>query len=421
MKVLIITYYWPPAGGSGVQRWLKFAKYLPEFGIEPIIYTADANYEAIDESLLKEVPAGVKVLKQPIIEPNTFMKKKGVATARVNDKPSLIQRIMQYIRGNYFIPDARLFWIRPSVRYLSKYLKDNQVDVVISTGPPHSMHLIAMELKRRLGIKWVADFRDPMADLFYNSDLMLSQKALQTLSKLEKQIVENASLTTVVNGFIYNKFKNYSASIALITNGFDDEVLSDKNVDLDDKFTLSHIGLFPHQSNPIVLWEVLRELVKENEKFASDLEIKLIGNIAEEVILTINTNGLDGNLNRLEYMPHKQAITCLQKSQMLLLVVPNVDKGYGIIPGKVFEYIASNRPILGFGVKDGETAKIVEETNTGSFFEFDQDNVVLKEYILKKYNEYLTTGLNVVSTDVSKYHRKHLTSVLSQQLKSLSE
>ena len=160
MKVLILIYYWPPAGGSGVQRWLKFVKYLQDFDIEPIVYCPDnPNYEVVDDSLVCEIPKDITILKQPIFEPNTFFKKKKVATARVSSNPSLIQRTMQYIRGNYFIPDARKYWIKPSVKFLTEYLKNNKVDAIISTGPPHSLHLIAMQLKQKTGVKWIADFR----------------------------------------------------------------------------------------------------------------------------------------------------------------------------------------------------------------------------------------------------------------------
>ena len=208
MKVLIITYYWPPAGGSGVQRWLKFVKYLQDFGIEPIVYTVDnPNYEVVDTSLIDEIPDTITILKQPIFEPNNFLKKKKVATANVSSNPSFIQKTLQYIRGNYFIPDARKFWVKPSVKYLTSYLKNNPVDVVITTGPPHSMHLIGMRLKQKLGVKWLADFRDPMSNLFYNNDLLLTTTSKAKLNQLEKEILSKADVVVTVSKHLQKEFQ----------------------------------------------------------------------------------------------------------------------------------------------------------------------------------------------------------------------
>ena len=244
MKVLIITYYWPNAGGSGVQRWLKFVKYLQDFGVEPIVYTVDnANYEVVDDSLLNEVPEGITVLKQPIFEPNNFIKSKKASAARVSSKPSIIQRAMQYVRGNFFIPDARKFWVKPSVKYLTTYLKNNPIDVVITTGPPHSMHLIGMKLKQQIGVKWIADFRDPMSNLFYNKELLLTEKSKEKLQQLEKQILTSADNVITVSNHIAQEFKESGVGVEVISNGYDDEVLVSKNLLLDTKFTLSHIGI----------------------------------------------------------------------------------------------------------------------------------------------------------------------------------
>ena len=173
MKVLIVTYYWPPSGGSGVQRWLKFVKYLQEFGVEPIVYTvSNPKYAIMDASLANEIPKNVTILKQPICEPNSllniFKKNKVKESAGfLNPNPSLLGKLLQYIRANYFIPDARKFWVKPSVTFLSKFLEHNPVDAIITTGPPHSLHLIGLELKKKFDINWISDFRDPWTDIDY--------------------------------------------------------------------------------------------------------------------------------------------------------------------------------------------------------------------------------------------------------------
>ncbi len=419
MKVLIITYYWPNAGGSGVQRWLKFVKYLQGFGIEPIVYTVDnANYEVVDESLLNEIPEGITVLKQSIFEPNNFIKNKNVSTARVSSKPSFIQRTMQYIRGNYFIPDARKYWVKPSVKYLTTYLKENNVDAIITTGPPHSMHLIGMKLKQKIGVKWIADFRDPMSNLFYNSDLLLTNKSKKKLQQLEKEILTTADKVITVSNHIAMEFEKNGVGVAVISNGYDDEVLESKNVSLDAKFTLSHIGLLPTQSNPKILWKVLQELVSENQIFASDLEIHLVGNVSEKVLSSISESRLQKYLKLTKYVSHSRAIALQKQSQVLLLFIPQVDGAKGIVTGKIFEYLVSNRPILAIAPIDGDVTKIISDTKTGTVIGFD-DEIQLKSTILELYKQYKEGELKVKPENIDKFHRKNLTQKLSEIIKVL--
>ena len=417
--MLIITYYWPAAGGSGVQRWLKFVKYLQDFGIEPIVYTVDnANYEVVDDSLENEIPKGITVLKQPIFEPNNFIKNKKVATARVSSKPSFIQKTLQYIRGNFFIPDARKYWVKPSVNYLKTYLKENPVDVVITTGPPHSMHLIGMKLKQQIGIKWIADFRDPMSNLFYNNELLLTDKSKNKLQKLEKEILTTADKVITVSNQIAEEFKKSGVGVEVISNGYDDEVLVGENVVLDTKFTLSHIGLLPTQSNPKVIWRVLQELVVENESFASDLQVNLVGNVSGKVLEDVSKFGLDKYLNLTKYVPHTKAIALQKQSQVLLLLIPQFVGAKGIVTGKIFEYIVSNRPILAIAPTDGDVSTIISDTKTGTVICFE-DIVQLKTTIIELYKEFKEGNLKVEPKNIEKYHRKKLTEKLAQIITNL--
>lgn len=419
MKVLIITYYWPPAGGSGVQRWLKFAKYLQDFDIEPIVYTVDnPNYDVVDTSLENEIPDSITVLKQPIFEPNNFIKKKKVATANVSSNPSFIQKSLQYIRGNYFIPDARKFWVKPSVKYLTSYLKSNPVDVVITTGPPHSIHLIGMRLKQKLGVKWLADFRDPMSNLFYNKDLLLTTKSKIKLNQLEKEILSKADVVVTVSNHLQKEFQKYRTKVEVITNGYDNEVLIEQTYSLDKKFTLSHIGLLPTQSNPIVLWQVLKEILSENEEFAQDLQLNFIGNSSKQIIDSLKDFDLLNHASIIDYVAHSEAIQLQKKSQVLLLLIPQVKGSEGIITGKVFEYITSNRPILALVPKGSDLIEIIEGTNTGSVLEFN-DKIKLKTTILELYKKYKEGDLSVDAINIEQYHRKNLTKKLAQILTKL--
>ncbi len=418
MKVLIITYYWPPAGGSGVQRWLKFVKYLQDFGIAPVVYTVEnANYEVEDVTLVNEIPKGITILKQPILEPNRFLKTDKVATSTVTNNPSFIQKTMQYIRGNYFIPDARKFWIKPSVNYLTKYLKEHPVDCIISTGPPHSMHLIAMQLKKQLGVKWIADFRDPMANLFYNETLNLSLKTQQKIKKLETTILKTADRVITVSNAIATEFQKYNVHVDVITNGYDDEVLQTNQSPLDTKFSLTHIGLIPTQSDPKILWNVLQEIILEHPYFANDLQIHLVGNVSETTLKNIESTGLNNYLKLTPYIAHKKAVTLQKQAQVLLLLVPQVKNAAGIVTGKIFEYLVSNRPILAIAPSKGDAAVILKNTNTGVAIDFN-DAITLKKTILKYYQSYKEDTLTVKLMDVEKFHRKTLTKQLSKIIKA---
>lgn len=421
MKVLIITYYWPPAGGSGVQRWLKFVKYLQDFGIEPIVYTVDnPNYALTDEFLQKEVPDNIQVIKQPIFEPNTifsFFKKKNKKTSAgfLAQKPGVINKIMHYVRANYFIPDARKFWIKPSVNYLSTYLKKNPVSAIITTGPPHSLHIIGYQLRKQLNVKWLADFRDPWTDIDYFHHLPLSKKAKEKHFKLEKTVLETADITMVVGETMKRNYQKYTDNIHVITNGFDTQMSTDESTTLDTKFTLTHIGLMNADRNPTILWKVLDQLCKEIKGFSDDLEVVLVGSIAEEV-----NNELNGynniSVDRVGYLPHKEVQFYQRKSQVLLLSVNNVPSAKGIITGKIFEYLQAKRPILAIGPTDGDLAAILNKTQSGVIVNFDDiDN--LKVNIQKLYEQYKNNTLTTQSVNISSYHRKKLTEQLANIIK----
>ena len=233
-KVLIITYYWPPSGGAGVQRWLKFVKYLREFGWEPVVYTPEnPEAPAIDMSLEKDIPENLTVIKTKIWEPYSVYKKLvGIKPEEKikagflseNKKPSLIENISVKIRGNFFIPDARKFWIKPSIKFLTKYLKDNPVDAIVSTGPPHSMHMIALGLKKKLNIPWLADFRDPWTNIDFYEELNLSASADKKHHQMEKSVLENADTVSVISRTMAVDFKRlYNRHYEVITNGFDED------------------------------------------------------------------------------------------------------------------------------------------------------------------------------------------------------
>src|SRR5690606_1765034 len=268
MKVLIITYYWPPAGGPGVQRWLKFVKYLPDFGIEPVVYIPEnPTYPLIDKGLLKEVDPNTTIIKQRIIEPYSWAaalskgNTKKISSGIIPNKKrqSVIQKAMLWVRGNLFIPDARVLWVKPSAKYLAKYIKENGIETVITTGPPHSLHLIGLNLKKELGINWIADFRDPWTTIGYHKELKLSRKSAIQHRQMEREVLNTANKVIVTSPTTKAEFSHLTKKpVTVITNGYDVEKVMKEP--LDEKFTLAHIGSFLSERNPRILWKALKEL-----------------------------------------------------------------------------------------------------------------------------------------------------------------
>lgn len=423
-RVLIITYYWPPSGGSGVQRWLKMSKYLPEYGWQPVVYTAEgAEYPVEDPSLEKDVRPEVEVIRRPITEPYSFYKKflgmkkeQKVKAGFIDDtghKQGWKERLSIWIRGNFFIPDARCWWVKPSVKYLKSYLKEHPVDAIISTGPPHSMHLIAMQLKEALGIPWIADFRDPWTEIDYYSKLRLTRWADRKHHRLEHEVLTKADKVVTVSPNWACRLEALGAPKAdVVYNGFDESDLGQTgDAFVSDKFTLTYLGVLFKVRNPECLWLALGELVAEDSRFAEKLQVKLIGQVDKEVTQTITRNGLKDHVVLSPYIPHNQVADALHQSSVLLLPLMSNDESdtLGLIPAKVFEYMASGRPILCIGPTNGDTAKILDETQAGVTIGFE-DKEKMKETIKSLYLKHQGNGLPDNDTvSIGKYSRRALT------------
>lgn len=420
MKVLIVTYYWPPSGGSGVQRWLKFVKYLQDFGVEPVVFTVDnPKYPILDTSLANEIPKNITILKQPIWEPNnilSFFKKNNAQQSAgfLNPNPTFFGKIMQYIRANYFIPDARKFWIQPSVKYLKKYLSEHKIDAIITSGPPHSLHLIGLELKKELNIKWISDFRDPWTEIDYFEQLPLTKKSIQLHQKLEQEVIENSDAVLVIGKTMKENFDKFSKNIYVVTNGFDNDSTATLT-ELDKKFTITHVGLMNADRNPILFWKAILEICKENADFATDYQVQFVGKIALEVRNSLEEYQIK-NILDIGYVSHQEVTMYQQKTQVLLLSVNNVKSAKGIITGKIFEYLQAKRPILAIGPINGDLAEILQETNSGKIVDFnDVEN--LKKEILQMYSSFRSGKLESNSTNIEQYHRRNLTQKLAEIIK----
>ncbi|MEM7038415.1 MAG: glycosyltransferase, partial [Bacteroidota bacterium] len=341
-KVLIITYYWPPSGGSGVQRWLKCVRYLRDYGWEPIVFTVEnGEYPVLDESLEKEVPEGVQVIRRPIWEPYQLYKrftgqkpKKRVVSGFIKDKkPSFTKRVSMWIRGNMFIPDARKFWIKPASRYLKSWLKENPVDVIVSTGPPHSMHLIAHRVTRKLNIPWLADFRDPWTGIPYYKDLKLTGWADRKHHRQEKMITVDADRFVVVGNHMKKEFEAIGGrEVDVITNGYDEADLRPQLKSARDKdFTIVHIGFLAETQNHESLWQALGELAGEDDVFREKLRIRMIGKTDIGVEMYMKEYGIHDRAEFIDYVPHTEAIENQGRAQVLLLTINNVENAKEVL------------------------------------------------------------------------------------------
>jgi len=421
-KVLVITYYWPPSGGAGVQRWLKFVKYLPNYNYKPVIYTVEnGEYPVLDSSLSKDVSSKIKILKSKIWEPYSLYKiftgrkkKEKINSSFLTQKKrnKFLQNISIWIRGNLFIPDARRFWIKPSINYLTNFLINNPVDIIISSGPPHSTHLIAMELQKRFQIKWLADFRDPWTNIDFYKDLKLTEWADNKHKALERAVLKNTDMVLTIGNQLKKELLALgSKEVEVVENGYDPEDFPiNSSLELDTDFTIAHIGTFSPSRNHEILWKVLKKICNENEAFDNKLKIKLIGNIDFSVLKSISNFGLENHLKKLGYISHNDVINEQKKSRVLLLMVNNTPNSRGIITGKVFEYMASNRPILVIGPEDGDLANIIRQTNTGFVTGFDNE-IKLEESILKLFK-----NKENFDSNLKMYSRENLTKKLSSIL-----
>ncbi|MCW5520512.1 glycosyltransferase family 4 protein [Aureitalea sp. L0-47] len=423
-RVLIITYYWPPAGGPGVQRWLYFAKYLKDFGVEPVVYVPEnPTYPIVDDAMTDKTP-DVEVVKRPIREPYKmakFLSKKRtqqISRGIISEKdPSSLEKMMLFVRGNYFIPDARVGWVKPSVVFLRNFLTERSFDVIITTGPPHSMHLIGLELKKILDIPWVADFRDPWTTIHYHKSMRLTKASEAKHKKLEADVLNSADHIVVTSKTTKKEFSEITKKpISVITNGY--EITESITSELDNEFTLAHIGSLLSDRNPETLWKVLKEVTEEDTDFRKELRISLTGVVGEEVLQSIREHGLEQNLIVNGYVSHAEAKRLQHSAQVLLLLEMDKEETRAIIPGKLFEYLAAGRPILSIGPEGSDISDILSETESGAFFTPSEASD-LKEQILRYYSEYKSGAFHTQPKNINKYSRRELTRVLSDLIKSL--
>jgi glycosyltransferase involved in cell wall biosynthesis len=431
-KVLIITYYWPPSGGAGVQRMLKLVKYIRESGWEPIVFTADdADYPVHDNSLENDIPNGVTIWKNKIWEPYDLYKKfigvkknQKVYSGFMSEKKkiSTTQKLSIWIRGNLFIPDARMFWIKPSIKYLSNKLNHEKIDAVISSGPPHSCHMIALGIKKKFNLPWLADFRDPWTNIDFYDQLGLTSFADLKHKRLEKEVLKNADAIDTVSWNWASDFEKICGKkINVITNGFDEEdfIIPESSIARTNEFIISHIGSMNRDRNHPLFWKAIKELIDRDSLFESKIRIQLIGKNDASVEEQIEINQLEKYIKRIEYLPHNEINRYQLDSSILYLPLNNTPNVEGIIPGKLFEYLASRKPILLIGSITGDSSRIIKEANAGYTIDFN-DFEGIKKSIKKVYDEWNNeSNYSTNNIDIQKFSRREIAKKFASVLDSL--
>ena len=429
-RVLVIAYYWPPSGGSGVQRWVKFCKYLPQEGWQPVVFAPEnADYPSLDPSLEADLPKDLEVLRGRIWEPYAAYRKllggKNASTQVTeisSGKKTWKQRLSLWIRANLFVPDPRVGWVKPSVKTLKAYLAEHPVDVIVTTGPPHSVHLIGLQLHKALGTPWIPDFRDPWSRMYYLKYLPMTEKTWNKLRRQEQTVLDSCSTVLTCTPLVQEEFQAQTHTpVACITNGFDEADFAERLLPRwDGHFNITHTGLFAADGNPLALWKVLGILAASEPGFREDLRIRLVGKVDKEVLESIKAAGLSANVVALGPQNHATAILEQRAATVLLLPMRNDAQYRPILPGKLFEYLAARRPILGIGQEDGAMARVLFSAKAGITADWE-DTAPMRAFLANAWRQHCEGGVPATNGDISPYTRRNLTHSLAQLLSQVSE
>lgn len=434
-KVLIITYYWPPASGPGVQRILKFTKYLPEFGWQPIVLTpAKGEFPATDVSLIDDIPETCRVVKTPSFEPNLFYKKfvglkpdENIPLAVLAEKKlSPKKRLAHWIRLNFFIPDAKIGWYPFAVHAGKKIIKQMQPHLILSSSPPPTVQIIAKALAQWSGLKWIADFRDPWTDIFYYQNHAKMAFAERLDKHLENRVLKQADRVLAVspsNVRQLNK-KNQDDKFHVLYNGYDAEDLciaptSDKN----SAFTLVFVGNLKATHNCDALWQVLSECVQQNSDFKQHFQLRFLGLTHPFVQQRLERYHLMEFTEMAGFQPHAVAVQAMKDAAALLFIIPNAPNNNGILTGKIFEYLASGTPLLSIGPPNGDAAKLLNDCGAGQMIS-PQNAAHMQERILGLFEKWQTDSLGDEQpemTAVQQFERKTLVKQLANIMNTLME
>lgn len=420
-KVLIITYYWPPGGGAGVQRWLKFSSYLPEYGWEPVILTVDpefALYPVSDKSLENEVPVNIKVYKTPATDYYRFFyrDKKGVPSAGFANKKddSAVGKISRFIRGNLFIPDPRIGWNKFAVKKACEIIKEEKINLVITTSPPHSTQITGLKLKKKFPeLVWIADLRDPWTDIYYYKLFYPTPVAKKIDLCLEKKVLRTADRIITVSPSLKTLFarKVPCARIEVITNGFDTSDFIDFKPDIPERLTITYTGTMS-EAYPV---EGLLKVLQKMKDSGTDFLLRFVGTVNEKLKKSIIQKAGEKNTEFISHVSHPEAIKFMAASSALLLVIPDYRHNRLIITGKLFEYIAAGKPVLCIGPADGDAAEIIRSCRAGVTAGYN-DAGTIEEFL----NNLPALQEQIDRDSARQYSRSNLTKQIASVLDSYS-
>jgi glycosyltransferase involved in cell wall biosynthesis len=415
-KVLVITYYWPPSGGSGVQRWLKFVKYFRDFGVEPIVLTVDpdfATYPNYDFTLVDEIPEGIEIYK-------TIAKSPFALYSRVSQKEvpkvgfageknvGMLEKLLRFVRGNFFIPDARIGWNRFALEKAREILQANDIECVITTSPPHSTQLIGLALKNEFNVKWIADLRDPWTEIYYNKELYRTAFAKKKDYRLEQACLKKADKIVVVSQDIKRHFganrTEILAKISVIPNGFDAaDFLELNHKEIPESKVIRYIGNLGEQYPTSGFLQAFAQLLQKDAEW----KLEFIGNCHQGVKQKVAQLGLSNSVEFISYVDHKLAVQYMQTASLLLMIIPEIENNNGILTGKLFEYLATGKPILNIGPKDGDAATILSE-NAVSITLDSNESEKMVEFILNSQDK------SESITRSEKFSRRNLTKEMAE-------
>ncbi|MEP7197886.1 MAG: glycosyl transferase family 1 [Saprospiraceae bacterium] len=423
-RVLIITYYWPPSGGPGVQRCLYFVKYLRDFGWEPIVYTVDqGEFPYLDHSLEKQIPEGVKIIRQKAWEPFRLYKKLMGIPESEKLKPNVIveksnkpwfQKLATFVRGNVFVPDARMFWIKPSVKFLIQYLKENPVDAIMSSSPPHSVQMIGYYLKMKTNLPWLVDLRDPWTKIFFWDKLKMTDYSKKRNAEMERKVLQTADVVCTVSRSCAKDFELLSRrSIEVITNGYD-ELYSTNQSSQGNEIVMAYGGTLSGDRNPEQLWIAIKQVLDANPELEKKFKIQFIGAIDNFVFESIKDAGLFDRLEHLQAISHDEYLQLIGKANILLLIGARNDPG--VITGKFFEYLALKKPILCISPNGSDLEIILKKTKSGLNVDFEDKEGMVKAFNTMQDLIQSPQQFAPIVSEIEQYSRRNLTKKLADCL-----
>ena len=432
-KVLFITYQWPPAGGPGVQRVLKFVKYLPQMGWQPLVLTVkNGEYPAIDESLINEIPDNIKVFKTASFEPNRMYKKfvgmkndEHIPTAILAEKDkNRKQQLAAWIRLNLFVPDAKRGWLPYALKQGQKIIREEKPDLIFSSSPPPTVHLIGRNLARKSSLRWVADFRDPWTDIHYYEKLNRLKPVEKYDRALELSVLKEAQRVICISKrdieFDFGR-KVAPEKCINIPNGYDEEDFEGLTPPPNNfkGFTLLHLGSIGAERTPVNLFKAIQELHRSAKINPETFRLLLIGSVEPSVFRSIKDHQCAAYIKHYPYLPHKEALSHSVNASALILLITQSGQNRRILPGKIFEYMRMHKPILALGPEDGEVARILNESRTGKVIDYGNRPAIL-DFLKNNINAPDKKTSPGPNSFIENYSRKNLTKKLAEVFDQLS-